>query len=64
MNLQTEDKTRSPDEQAAGRRPAHQHLRLRKPHRARSALSTLRQELEALYQELTAALLPDGKARK
>ena len=63
MNLQTEDKTRSPDEQP-GRRPARPHLRLRKPHRARSALSTLRQELEALYEELTAALLPDGKARK
>ena len=64
MNLQTEDATRSLEEQPAGRRPAHQHLRLRKPHRARGALSTLRQELEALYAELTAALLPDGKARK
>lgn len=64
MNLQTEDKTRSPDEPAAGLPAARPHLRLRKPHRARSGLGTLRQELEALYEELTAALLPEGKARK
>jgi hypothetical protein len=64
MSLHTQDTTRSPDEQTVGRRTAHPHLRLRKPHRARSALRTLRQELEALYEELTAALLPDGKARK
>jgi hypothetical protein len=64
MNLPREDTTRSPDEEVTGRRVAHPHLRLRKPHRARSALRTLRQELEALYEELTAALLPYGKARK
>jgi len=64
MNVPREEMTRNPDEEVAGRTLQHPHLRLRKPHRTRSALRTLRQELESLYDELTAALLPDGKGRK
>jgi hypothetical protein len=64
VNVPREEITRSPDEEGVGRRAQHSHLRLRKPHRTRSALRTLRAELESLYHELTAALLPDGKGRK
>lgn len=59
MNLQTDESPRSPGESAS--RP---HLRWRKPHRTRNVLRTLRAELEALYNELTAALLPDAKGKK
>jgi hypothetical protein len=53
------------DEEAVPGHPAHRrHLRSRQPHRTRSALSRLRDELEALYNELTAALLADGKGKK
>jgi hypothetical protein len=64
MNVPREEIARSADEERASRSVQHLHLRLRKPHRTRSALRTLRQELEALYNELTAALLPHGKGRK
>ena len=64
MNVPTEEIARSADEEGVSRPMQHPHLRLRKPHRTRSALRTLRAELEALYNELTAALLPDGKGKK
>ena len=64
MNVPREEIARSADEEVVARPMQHSHLRLRKPHRTRSALRTLRQELESLYNELTAALLPDGKGRK
>jgi hypothetical protein len=64
VNVPTEQSVRSADEEGVSRSMQHPHLRLRKPHRTRSALRTLRQELESLYNELTAALLPDGKGRK
>ena len=40
------------------------HMRLHAPHRARATLSALRVELKALYEELSAALLPNGKGRR
>ena len=64
MNLPRQEIARSGDEEVVGRAAQHSHLRLRKPHRTRSALRTLREELESLYDELTAALLPEGKGKK
>jgi hypothetical protein len=64
MNVHREETTCSPGEDIAGRAVTQMHLRPRKPHRARSALRTLRAELESLYNELTAALLPDAKGKK
>ena len=64
MNLPRQEAARSEDERAMGRVPRHPHLRLRKPHATRNALSTLREELKSLYDELSAALLPDGKSKK
>lgn len=50
------------DERADGRRLLHR--RLRPPHRAQDTLSSLRTELKSLYQELSEALLPNGKGKK
>ena len=64
MNLQTDETPRSPGEEGLNRSASRPHLRLRKPHRTRNALRTLRAELEALYNELSAALLPAAKGKK
>jgi hypothetical protein len=55
---------RNDDEARATPSAHHPHMRLRKPHRTRSALSHLREELKSLYDELSAALLPTGKGKK
>jgi hypothetical protein len=62
MTLHTNEGKRSASEDGPNRSSARPHLR--KPHRTRNALRTLRAELEALYDELTAALLPDAKGKK
>ena len=64
MSLPTEQLPRSDDQGRAGPGARHPHMRLRKPHRTRSALSSLREELKSLYDELSAALLPAGKGKK
>jgi hypothetical protein len=64
MNLPTEQLPPSPDGGRNGSSVPHPHVRLRKPHRTRTALSSLREELKALYDELSAALLPAGKGKK
>jgi hypothetical protein len=64
MNPPRQEAGRSEDEPVTGRSARHPHLRLRKSHRTRSALSTLREELKSLYDELSAALLPDGKGKR
>jgi len=55
---------RNDDEGRAAPNARHLHMRLRKPHRTRTALSHLREELKSLYDELSAALLPAGKGKK
>jgi hypothetical protein len=55
---------RNDDEGRAAPNARHPHMRLRKPHRTRAALSHLREELKSLYDELSAALLPAGKGKK
>ena len=64
MNVHREDSARNAGEEVAGRPAARPHLRLRTAHRTHSALRALRAEIEALYEELTAALLPDAKGKK
>jgi hypothetical protein len=46
------------------RTPHPAYSALRATHPAYSALRALRAELESLYDELTAALLPDPKGKK
>lgn len=41
-----------------------QYTRARRPHRTRSTLRALRAELVALYEELSAALLPTGRGKR
>jgi len=43
---------------------AAQYTRVHRPHRARSTLRALRAELVALYEELSAALLPTGRGKR
>ena len=64
MNVHREGSARNAGEEVASHPVPHPHRRLRTPHRTHSALRALRAELEALYAELTAALLPDAKGKK
>jgi hypothetical protein len=56
--------SQSRNARGADRRSGFRHLRLHKPHLEGEALSSLRADLKSLYQELSAALLPDLKEKK